>query len=389
MANAGQGSIIISDVSEGAQFSGALGERDRNQGSRASTKQIAFAPGTRLAVMLVSDGTMAEALSGEKTALFSIAAYNSSGQSQLGQAAENILAMEDIAIGQGDSDFNDVVFRLSGATSNVQQLQGLIAPEKNWLNNPTATAFLQPAIDIGTIDIGTIFGPTTPVQGEVATGGNVPKFTDLNTEAEIIAAGAKKVTLGTQTIYIGTNQVTSINQAPILRSFAPVNPGNNWTRTDLEDTGTDGRGLGVFWSGSALYGIFSVDGTQNNGGGNDFRDEASGATQAWLRSYGQGGGSKVAVIAQLDPASGARLKAAHLSAILSNNDSNSLSISGASVKTNGNLVLQAKSFFSPRRPDGTAMTQNPGNTAGSPFDYIIEIKSELTTEVRTCDPGWS
>ncbi|MEL7143468.1 MAG: DUF4114 domain-containing protein [Cyanobacteria bacterium J06643_4] len=386
-----QGSIVISDKTEGAQFSGSLGERDRNQGTAASTKRLTFTPGSRVAIMLVSNGTIADVLSGGQTALFSIAAHNPGGHAQIAQAASNVFAMEDLQIGQGDADFNDIIFRVAGATGNVQPLQALAANGKNWLEDPTAQTFLQPtgALDPGNQNTGNNPGGNTGNSAGVlsAIGTNTPKFTPSSTQTEIEQSGAQKITIGTQTIYIGTEQATAINQDPILRSFDPVNPANNWTQDTLETSGTDGRGLGLLWSGSALYGIFSVDGAQNNG--TDFRPAASNATQNWLKSYGSGGGPKIAVIAQLDPTTGALLKAAHLSAILSDGKTNSLSVTGATVKNNGNLVIQAQSFSSPRRPDGTALTKNPGNTAGSPFDYTIEITSDLATVISTNAPGWS
>lgn len=383
LSGGNQGSIVIADKTEGAQFSGSLGERDRNQGAAASTKRLTFPPGSRVAIMLVSDGTVADVLSGAQTALFSIAAHNPGGHAQIAQAANDVFAMEDLQIGQGDADFNDIVFRVRGATGNVQPLQALAANGKNWLDNPVAQAFLQPAnlANQGNQNTGTGTGVLS------AIGTNAPKFTPGSTQTEIEQSGAQKITIGTQTIYIGTEQATANNQDPILRSFDPVNPANNWTQDTLETSGTDGRGLGLLWSGSALYGIFSVDGAQNNG--TDFRQAASSATQNWLKSYGTGGGPKIAVIAQLDPTTGALLKAAHLSAILNNGETNSLSIIGATVKNNGNIVIQAESFFRPRRPDGTALIQDPGNTAGSPFDYTIEITSDLRTVVSTNAPGWS
>ena len=217
--------------------------------------------------------------------------------------------------------------------------------------------------------------------------GAVHKFTPKTSEASIIASGADKIKIGTQTIYIGTEQVTSINQNPIVRSIDPVNPSNNWLRTDIETTGTDGRGLGIAWTGSALYGVFSVDGTQGSSS-QDFRRASGGAQQNWLKSFGPGGGKKIAVIGQLDPATGKLLKAAHLSSVLSSGQTNSLSVNGITTNSAGNLVISASSYTSPRRPDGKALTRNSG-TAGSPFNYTLEITPDLSRVVRTSAPGWS
>ena len=406
------GQVVIVDSVEGAQFSGELGERDRNQGSAASTKTFTLAAGTRFAFMLAPNSTIAAvaadtALSDSENApLFSIAAYNPGGTAQLAQAAEGIFAMEDLQVGKGDADFNDIVFQVKGASSTVASLLELAAPSKNWSDNPTAEAFLdvskdvenpnpvepdpsEPPIEPSPVEP----APTDPVEPPVSPpiivdiSGEVNKFTEDASEEAIVTTGADSVTFGSQTVYIGTEQVSANNQNPIVRSFDPANPGNNWTRQDLETTGTDGRGLGLVWTGTALYGVFSVDGTQGEVT-EDFRRATGDVQQDWLRSYGSGEG-KVAVIGQLDPATGALLKAAYLSAVKENGKSNSLSITGASVNSAGNLVISAKSFFSPRRPNGSALTKDPNNTQDSPFDYALEITPDLTEVISTAADGWS
>jgi hypothetical protein len=214
----------------------------------------------------------------------------------------------------------------------------------------------------------------------------VAKFTATDSEAAIAATDAARIIVGTQTIYIGTDQVSGNNQNPIVRSFDSTNPANNWTRTDYEVTGADGRGLGLAWDGTNLYGVFSVDGTQGNPN-QDFRRAASDAEQAWLRSYGQGGGPKISVLGRIDPSTGELLDAAYLSALLSNGNSNTLTVDGLSKNAGGNLVVSAQSFFSPRRPDGTRLTQiTPGS---SPFAYVVEITPDLRRVIRTAANGWA
>ena len=71
----------------------------------------------------------------------------------------------------------------------------------------------------------------------------------------------------------------------------------------------------------------------------------------WLKSFGAGGGKKIAVIGEIDPATGDLLRAAHLSAVLSSGATNSLSVNDISLNEAGNLVVSASSFSNPRRPD--------------------------------------
>lgn len=213
----------------------------------------------------------------------------------------------------------------------------------------------------------------------------VVKFYSDFSEAEIAALDGPRITLGSQTIYTGTQQVTSINQNPIVRSFDSENPANNWTRTDYEVTGSDGRAQGLFWSGNDLYGVFTVDGTQGEPS-QDFRRAAGDAQQSWLRSYGQGGGGKIAVLGRLDLATGELLDAAHLSAILSNGNSNSFTVDDILLNSSGNLVVRATIAFAPRNPDGSRMHQIVSGS--SPFDYTLEITPDLKQVISTSAPGW-
>ncbi|NER32609.1 MAG: hypothetical protein F6J93_00765 [Oscillatoria sp. SIO1A7] len=210
-------------------------------------------------------------------------------------------------------------------------------------------------------------------------------FSALTSEAAIAATKAQRLTIGTQTIYIGTDQKSTNNQNPIIASFDSANPANNWVRNDYETAGADGRGFGLFWDGTNLYGVFSIDGTQGTSS-QDFRRATTGATQNWLKSYGSGGGAKVSVLARINPATGEMTEAAYLSALLSSGKSNTLTVTDISTNANGNLVVQAQSFFSPRNPDGTRMTQV--GSGSSPFDYTVEITPDLKTVVSTSAVGW-
>lgn len=229
--------------------------------------------------------------------------------------------------------------------------------------------------------------PTSPAAPSVSSVQTSPrKFTPADSEATIAATGAASIRMGTQTIYIGTQQVTSINQNPIIASFDSSNPANRWVKTNYEMTGADGRGYGLFWSGTSLYAIFSVDGTQGTPD-QDFRRASSGAAQAWLRSYGVGGGPKAAVIARLNLATGEMTEAAYLTARLPDGKSNSLEITGISQNSAGNLVISANSWFAPRRPDGTAMTQTAAGN--SPFRYTVEMAPDVRSVVSTSAIGWT
>ncbi len=221
-------------------------------------------------------------------------------------------------------------------------------------------------------------------QGEIGESYNF-RTVSLSDESEIKALGAPNLRLGSQTFYIGYEQVSSNNQNPVIVSFDDKNPDHNWTRNDYEVTGADSRGYGLFWSGDDLYATFTIDGTQGSVN-EDFRRGSGDAKQNWLRSYGSGGGAKVSVIARINPADGKLLDSAYLSAILSSGNSNTLTIESIDLNGSGNLVIQAKSWFSPRNPSGSAMQQL--SSVGSPFDYTIEMTPDLKKVVATSADGW-
>lgn len=407
LSNSPDGYVIVADDREGASLSGSLGEVDRNGGAAAGSKTFTLQPGDTVALMLVPNGSF-EAIVADPSAtgslqpLFSIDAANLDGAAYFGTLSSNanglVLGVEDVQRSLGsDRDFNDLIVQIDGVTGTLADLNGLVASEVTWQESELgATLF---ALEPGPLDMGgdpTIpdADPTNPSDPAVpsGTGGllvdispDTVKFDASATAADLIALDAPSVTIGTQTIYIGTNQVAGDNQDPIIISVDSANPANNWVRTDYEITGTDGRGTGLAWTGTDLYAFFTVDGTQGNPA-DDFRRAADDAEQAWLRSYGQGGGAKVSVIGRIDPATGELLDAAYLSAVLENGNSNTLTITGLTVNTSGNLVISADSFFSPRSPDGSPLTQV--GTGSSPFAYTIEITPDLKQVVSTSAVGW-
>ncbi|MEP0789922.1 hypothetical protein NDA00_17610 [Funiculus sociatus GB2-M2] len=209
-------------------------------------------------------------------------------------------------------------------------------------------------------------------------GSNVT-FSCNDSEATIRAKNGPRVTFGSSIIYIGYQQVSSINQDPRMVRFD--NGVRTWCKTDYDTTGADGRGYGLLWNGSSiLYAAFSTDGTQ----GTSSQDFRRFATNGWLTSYGQGGGRKVAILARIDPKTGNVLNATFLSALLSNGESNSLDVKGLSW-TGTNLVIQADSYFAPRRPNKTAMTC----IGTSPLQYKAQFTSDLRTVVQASALGCS
>jgi hypothetical protein len=197
-------------------------------------------------------------------------------------------------------------------------------------------------------------------------------FSCSDSEATIKAKGGASVKIGTSSIYIGYQQVSSINKDPRMIRFD--NGKRAWCRSDYEVTNDDGTGYGLIWDGgSVLYGVFSSTGTQGTLS-QDFRRFAG---SGWLTSYGAGGGAKIAVLARINPATGTISSASFLSALLSSGKSNSLVVKGLSLK-GSNLVVNADSYFAPRRFDRSRMTCS----GSSPFNYTTEFAANLSSVVK-------
>lgn len=239
--------------------------------------------------------------------------------------------------------------------------------------------------DAGAVEFnGSALPPAQPASIVLAT---VPKFDCGMTETAIAATGAARLTIGSSTYYIGTRQVTPTNQNPIMAKF--TGGVLDWCREDYETTGADGRGYGLFWSGTDLYAIFSTDGTQGTVAEDYRRFTGSG----WLKHYtdaspGGGGGAKVSIIIKINTTTGEGItgNGTFITARNSSNQTNSLEVRDITLNSSGNLVIRANSWFSPRKTDRTAMTQT--GTGGSPHDYTIIFTPDLTTAVCASAVGW-
>lgn len=192
-------------------------------------------------------------------------------------------------------------------------------------------------------------------------------FTCNDSEATIKAKNGPRVTYGSSTIYIGYQQVTSLNKDPRIVRFD--NGVRKWCRSDYETTLDDGAGYGLFWNGTVLYGVFSSTGTQI---GLDFRRFA---TSGWLTNYGFGGGAKVAVLARINPVDGT-VNAATFVSSKKPSDGKTNSLVVKALSWNGSaLTVNADSWWTPRRVDRNSMNC----TGASPFKYTLKFSGDLKT----------
>lgn len=154
LSNSELGYIVIDDVTEGARFSGFLGESSPNKGEYKSVKSFAMNPGSIFGVMLIPNGQVAEVaenpgIGGNKRPLFSMVTANPNQGFHLGQIADvtgegNTFVLEDLRVDQGsDRDYNDIIFQVRGAVGTAIHLDQVINPNKDWRNLPLGKELIQ------------------------------------------------------------------------------------------------------------------------------------------------------------------------------------------------------------------------------------------------------
>jgi subtilisin-like proprotein convertase family protein/outer membrane biosynthesis protein TonB len=134
-SNSDRGYLVINDKTEGAKF--ASGE---NSGDYAGVKLFAMKAGDTFAVMLVPNSTLAAAADGESTSvmvrpLYSLSTANPDDELHVAQIADvtgdgSTFVMEDMSTEtKTDRDYNDIVFRVTGATGEAVTLDEVIGEE--------------------------------------------------------------------------------------------------------------------------------------------------------------------------------------------------------------------------------------------------------------------
>ncbi|MFB2970208.1 S8 family serine peptidase [Aerosakkonema sp. BLCC-F183] len=144
LTNSTQGYVVIADATEGAKFSPTFPWGDNyNNGEYKNIKTFAMKPGDNFGFMLVPNGTAQQVfdnpnIGGAKRPLFSLVTANPNEAFHVGQIADVIgdgktFVMEDKRVDEGsDKDYNDIVFRLTGATGKAVKLDDVIAADKDW-----------------------------------------------------------------------------------------------------------------------------------------------------------------------------------------------------------------------------------------------------------------
>ncbi|MGA9377306.1 MAG: DUF4114 domain-containing protein, partial [Phormidium sp.] len=131
------GHVVIADATEGAKFSGNLGEANQNSGVYLGVKTFNMRPGDTFAVMLVPNGKVEQvfdnpAIGGNVRPLFSLVTSNPNDAFHTGQISDitgdgSTFVMEDMRVDTGsDRDYNDIIFQVRGATGKAALMDDLV-----------------------------------------------------------------------------------------------------------------------------------------------------------------------------------------------------------------------------------------------------------------------
>jgi subtilisin family serine protease len=139
------GHIVISESTEGAnpEFRGSLGNENYNNEPYKGIKTFTMSPGKAFAVMLVPNGKVQEVfdnpdVGGDKRPLFSLSSSNPNDAWLYGQIADvtgagKVFPIENQGVDTGsDRDYQDIIFKLTGATGKAVLLKEVINPAKDW-----------------------------------------------------------------------------------------------------------------------------------------------------------------------------------------------------------------------------------------------------------------
>ena len=211
------------------------------------------------------------------------------------------------------------------------------------------------------------------------------------------------IALRNRTLFFGTEQVTSVNQNPIMAMFDTDSQQLVWCYNTYETAGADGRAIGALHAllssavgnDEALYIVLTIDGTQ----GTSAEDVRRFTNDGWIPSYGNGGGSKVSVVAQINTTTGAPITGTFLKSQLpSTGKTNSLVVTQLAYERNCNgsmaptdgasfqLRIQAEAYYLPMSADGSTPLNETDcyPDRDSPFNYTVTLPPSLT-EAYTAD----
>ena len=149
------GHVMIADRTEGALVQTGLPQEDDNwnNGIYQGIHMVTMSKGDQFGFLLIPNGTVQAvfdnpSVTGDLRPLFSMGTANPNDAFHLGQLADvrgdgTIFVMEDLRTdGISDRDYNDVVFRVNGATTTAVDLDQVINPALDWRDTTTGREIL-------------------------------------------------------------------------------------------------------------------------------------------------------------------------------------------------------------------------------------------------------
>jgi hypothetical protein len=226
---------------------------------------------------------------------------------------------------------------------------------------------------------GSTYNGTAPVPGPSADGWQSSygggKLGCGSAEADI--ADRTHVTVGQSTIYVGYQQVTSINQDPAVARY---DNGQLVWCVRHETQGPDGRAVGITWDGGEYaYVVYTIV-----GGGSDLEGRGG-----WLSAYApgaiNGGGPTVSVIGRVKASNGELETATFVMAVLSNNKVNTHRPAGAvTVLTDGNVEFLGVSAHKPIDANGRESMDCTEYPFHSRYILSADLRSLVCCECTNC-----
>ncbi|MEM9539521.1 MAG: S8 family serine peptidase [Cyanobacteria bacterium P01_E01_bin.42] len=300
-----EGHTVISDRLEGAKFDGDLGEgKDWNSGKYLGTKTFKMEAGSHFGVMLIPNSTVEEiyenpSIGGLKAPLFSLSTANPDDRFHLAQIADvtgdgSLFVMEDVQEGHRwfDSDYNDLIFQVRGATGEAIDLDDLIDPAEDWRETDRGKAIINYAEDAiaDELALPEVSAEQQPIVGVIDEGefsGEDSAFS-IETEREPLTLGQDRIDGDDNPLLpTGEEAETDILEA-IEPESAPL-----WV----------GRADGETWEDSLVEFVDEARGSGRENAiaylalDNDLLSEELGETQAAALTYARENGVLVVAIA--------------------------------------------------------------------------------------------
>jgi hypothetical protein len=224
---------------------------------------------------------------------------------------------------------------------------------------------------------------TRPPPGPSAEGwlndyreGSAAAFCDSE---EVDLAHLPHVTVGDTTLYVGYEQVTGINQDPLVARF---DAGERVWCIYHETEPPDGRAEAITWDGGDhAYVVFTVV-----GGGTSLEGHSG-----WLSSYApgaiHGGGPKVSVVGRVDVSDGSLDAATFVVAVLSDNRVNTHSPDGAvTVLEDGTVEFFGNSAHKPIDGDGQSAMDCTDYPFASRYRFAADLDTLACADCTNCQP---